>query len=147
MRFREVPTSHGVIKAIDLPSTFGQDFARLPFVHRILLENVARKDTIRLPHMIAALRRWLVSGASEAEVAFHPSRVLMHDTTCVPALVDIAAMRDTITEAGGDPASLTPVLPVDVSAIIVSASTCMDGLSPAPLTCSARWSATASATA
>ena len=115
MCFREVPTSHGVVKAIDLPSTFGPDFRRLPFVHRILLENVARKDTICLPRMIEAMRRWLVSGASEAEVVFHPSRVLMHDTTCVPALVDIAAMRDAVAEAGGDPANLTPVLPVDVS--------------------------------
>ncbi|WP_376745697.1 aconitate hydratase AcnA [Sinorhizobium psoraleae] len=105
----------GTVRALDLPRIFGCDFDELPFVHRILLENVARKDAKRLPSMIAALRGWLADSTSETEIAFHPSRVLMHDTTCVPALVDIAAMRDAIAEAGGDPASLTPVLPVDVS--------------------------------
>ncbi|MBB4188462.1 aconitate hydratase [Sinorhizobium terangae] len=115
MSFLQLATPYGVVKALDLPTIFGGDLARLPFVHRILLENVAREDADRLPSMITVLRGWLVSGTSEAEIAFHPSRVLMHDTTCVPALVDIAAMRDAIAEAGGDPASLTPVLPVDVS--------------------------------
>lgn len=115
MSFLQLATPCGVVKALDLPTIFGGDLARLPFVHRILLENVARKGADRLPSMITALRSWLVSGTSEAEIGFHPSRVLMHDTTCVPALVDIAAMRDAIAESGGDPASLTPVLPVDVS--------------------------------
>ncbi|MBP2236527.1 aconitate hydratase [Sinorhizobium kostiense] len=115
MSFLQLATPYGIVKALDLSGIFGGDFASLPYIHRILLENVARRDADRLPSMITALRGWLVSGTSETEIAFHPSRVLMHDTTCVPALVDIAAMRDAIAEAGGDPKSLTPVLPVDVS--------------------------------
>jgi aconitate hydratase len=46
---------------------------------------------------------WLDTGSSEAEIAFQPSRVLMHDTTSTPALVDIAAMRNALAEAGVDP--------------------------------------------
>ena len=64
---------------------------------------------------VAALFDWLRDGASEAEIAFQPGRVLMHDTTSTPALVDIAAMRDALAEAGADPALLNPTLPVDVS--------------------------------
>ncbi|KAG0955598.1 hypothetical protein G6F31_012844 [Rhizopus arrhizus] len=64
---------------------------------------------------VNALFGWLAHGTSEAEIAFQPGRVLMHDTTSTPALVDIAAMRDALAEAGVDPAVLNPVLPVDVS--------------------------------
>lgn len=110
-----IPSVHGTLNVVDLRADFGPDFERLPWVLRILLENVARKDAAQLASTIAALKSWLEAGTSEAEIAFHPSRVLMHDTTCVPALVDIAAMRDAIAEAGGDPDALSPVLPVDVS--------------------------------
>src|SRR3546814_10324935 len=58
---------------------------------------------------------WARHGASTAEIPFLPNRVLMHDTTSTPALVDIAAMRDYVAREGGDPAVLTPSLPVDVS--------------------------------
>ena len=109
-----IDTPTGSVKAIDLHAAF-EDVERLPLVLRILLENVARRDPARLAAVTAALRDWLSHGSSEAEVDFHPSRILMHDTTCVPALVDIAAMRDAVAEAGGDPARLAPVLPVDVS--------------------------------
>lgn len=109
-----IETATGAVEAIDLRAAF-LDVERLPFVLRILLENVARRDPDRLTTFIDALRGWLREGTSEAEMDFHPSRVLMHDTTCVPALVDIAAMRDAIAEAGGNPSSLTPVLPIDVS--------------------------------
>ena len=57
---------------------------------------------------VAALLAWPDAGTSEAEIAFQPGRVLMHDTTSTPALVDIAAMRDTLAEAGVDPALLNP---------------------------------------
>ena len=52
---------------------------------------------------------------AEVEIPFRPRRILMHDTTCGPALVDIAAMRDVIAEHGGDPASLSPICPVATS--------------------------------
>ena len=101
---------------VDLPVLFGEELERLPVVLRLLLENIIR-------HMRGAERRaavasifgWLANGSSDAEVAFQPGRVLMHDTTSTPALVDIAAMRDTLAEAGIDPAVLNPRVPVDVS--------------------------------
>ena len=64
---------------------------------------------------VSAMLDWLQTGKSEHEIAFQPGRVLMHDTTSTPALVDVAAMRDALSEAGMDPALLNPVLPVDVS--------------------------------
>ena len=83
---------------------------------RLLLENVLRNGTGSEGEAAkAAILGWLASGASEAEIAFVPGRVLMHDTTCVPALVDVAAMRSALAEAGGDPTLLNPVLAVDVS--------------------------------
>ncbi|MDB5737510.1 MAG: aconitate hydratase domain protein [Sphingomonas bacterium] len=86
------------------------ELSRLPWVHRILIENLIRhgEDT-------APLADWIANGRSDAEIAFWPGRVMMHDTTCGPALVDIAAARSALAEAGGDPATLNPVLPVDVS--------------------------------
>ena len=85
-------------------------------VLRLLLENVVRHQRgAERAATVAALFDWLRDGASEAEIAFQPGRVLMHDTTSTPALVDIAAMRDALAEAGADPALLNPTLPVDVS--------------------------------
>ncbi len=101
---------------VDLPTIAGARLARLPVVLRLLLENVVRnaEDATR-EQAIAAILAWLDAGTSEAEIEFGPDRVLMHDTTSTPALVDIAAMRDALAEAGGDPSVLNPRLPVDVS--------------------------------
>jgi DNA-binding GntR family transcriptional regulator len=91
-------------RVADLAGAAGPLLAVLPYVLRILLENALRNspgdasDTA-----LAALRGWLETGTSTAEIAFTPSRVLMHDTTCMPALVDIAGMRDALAEAGHDP--------------------------------------------
>ncbi|HEU5442743.1 MAG TPA: aconitate hydratase AcnA [Steroidobacteraceae bacterium] len=93
----------------------GGALERLPFALRILLENVARCGGPDAPHGIQAIRDWVAAGRSEAEITFQPARVLMHDTTCGPALVDIAAMRSALAEAGGDPRRLSPVLPIDIS--------------------------------
>jgi len=101
---------------IDLPARFGADYFRLPVVLRLLLENALRNmQGDERDAAVAALFAWLDHGTSDAEIAFQPGRVLMHDTTSTPALVDIAAMRDALAEAGMDPAVLNPVLPVDVS--------------------------------
>jgi aconitate hydratase len=86
------------------------ELSRLPWVHRILIENLVRHG-----EDLSVLSDWIAQGRSEAEIAFRPGRVMMHDTTCGPALVDIAAARSALAEAGGDPATLNPVLPVDVS--------------------------------
>jgi aconitate hydratase len=83
---------------------------------RLLLENVLRNGRGSEGEAAqGAILDWLASGTSNAEIEFIPGRVLMHDTTCVPALVDVAAMRSALAEAGGDPTLLNPVLPVDVS--------------------------------
>ena len=78
------------------------EFVRLPYALKILCENVAR----HLPEECDAFRLWLEGGGStDAEVQFYPSRVLTHDTTCVPALVDLAALRDAVRGARGRPVS------------------------------------------
>ncbi len=101
---------------VDLAALLGPNLARVPWVIRVLVENLARTGSAsELAAALAAVADWLEAGASEAEIAFRPGRVLMHDTTCVPALVDIAAMRDALAEAGHDPSLLNPVLRVDVS--------------------------------
>ena len=104
------------LSAIDLGAAAGDDLARLPHVLRIVLENVLRHTagTERDAH-VAAILNWLETGSSTHELEFQPERLLMHDTTCGPALVDIAGMRDALAEAGGDPMALNPGLPVDVS--------------------------------
>lgn len=101
---------------VDLPVLLGERLSDMPVVLRLLLENVVRNMSgAERQQAVAALLQWLESGSSEAEIPFQPARVLMHDTTSTPALVDIAAMRDALAEAGRDPSALNPVLPVDVS--------------------------------
>jgi aconitate hydratase len=104
------------LRFVDLPGMFGETLYRLPVVLRLLLENVIRNtqgDERRLA--VEGIVEWLENGTSEVEIAFQPDRVLMHDTTSTPALVDIAAMRDALAEAGADPGALNPILPVDAS--------------------------------
>ncbi|MGO4723673.1 MULTISPECIES: aconitate hydratase AcnA [unclassified Inquilinus] len=103
------------VRFIDLAALLGADLTRFPWSMRIIIENVVRHACAPGPDACAPFRDWLGTRRSDAEIAFHPTRLLMHDTTCVPALVDIAAMRDALAESGGDPAALNPVLPVDVS--------------------------------
>jgi len=100
---------------IDLPAEVGHQLRSLPYIHRILLENVLRTAGEDVARAKAAIIDWLATGSSELEIPFLPNRVMMHDTTCGPALVDIAGMRSALAEAGYDPALLNPVVPVDVS--------------------------------
>ncbi|MGH0217860.1 aconitate hydratase AcnA [Sinorhizobium meliloti] len=101
-------------KVIDLVAEARDRLYRMPYIHRILLENVLR--TAEDAQMaIQAFLEWVETGGSDVEIPFLPNRVLMHDTTCGPALVDIAGMRSALAEAGGDPVLLNPVVPVDVS--------------------------------
>ena len=117
-----VPTAALVVdgergRVVDVPALAGAALPRLPVVLRLLLENVARcmPPSAERDAAIAAILAWPELATSDAEIAFQPGRVLMHDTTSTPALVDIAAMRDALAEAGGDPERLAPTLPVDVS--------------------------------
>ncbi|HZN47638.1 MAG TPA: aconitase family protein, partial [Ramlibacter sp.] len=103
-------------RCIDLLGFAGGGLVALPWVHRLLLENVLRCAPAAEGEAAArAILRWLHTGSSEVEIPFQPGRVLMHDTTSTPALVDIAGMRDELAEAGVDPSRLQPQLPVDVS--------------------------------
>jgi aconitate hydratase len=103
-------------RMVDLPDAFGAELQRLPVVLRLLLENLVRNtEGDERQAGIEAIFGWLERGTSEAEIAFQPGRVLMHDTTSTPALVDIAGMRNALADAGWDPALLNPGLPVDVS--------------------------------
>ena len=103
-------------RRLDVASLVGPDFGRLPHVLRILLENAMRSASAgEGRHLPQAFRDWLADGHSLVEIPFLPNRIMMHDTTCGPALVDIAAMRDVLAENGRDPDLLTPRIPVDVS--------------------------------
>jgi aconitate hydratase len=104
------------LRLIDLPALAGDALPRLPWVLRLLLENVARNmQGDERDAAIAHLIGWLEQAGADAEIEFQPGRLLMHDTTSTPALVDVAGMRDALAEAGADPAALNPLIPVDVS--------------------------------
>ena len=92
------------------------DIARLPFSLKILLENLLRHEDGRTVSVadIAALAGWAGTRTSRREIAFRPARVLMQDFTGVPAIVDLAAMRDAVTVLGGDPSRVNPLAPVDL---------------------------------
>lgn len=89
---------------------------RLPYSLKILLENLLRFEnshTIRIED-IKAFHEWLKNKTSSQEIAFQPARVLMQDFTGVPAIVDLAAMREACKDFGGDPQKINPLVPVDL---------------------------------
>jgi aconitate hydratase len=90
---------------------------KLPFSMKVLLENLLRFEDGRSVKKedIEAVAKWLVNkGKDEYEIAFRPARVLMQDFTGVPAVVDLAAMRDAMTHLGGNPEKINPLVPVDL---------------------------------
>ncbi len=89
---------------------------RLPYSLKILLENLLRHEDGRsvTEEDVEALARWLAERRSDREIAFRPARVLMQDFTGVPGVVDLAAMRDAVRSAGGDPRRINPLSPVDL---------------------------------
>src|ERR671932_316917 len=87
------------------------DVARLPYTLRVLLENVLRngdEDDVR------AVATWDAKAEPSHEISFSPSRVLMQDLTGVPAVVDLAAMRNAMAELGGDASKINPLIPVEL---------------------------------
>ena len=90
--------------------------SRLPFAMKVLLENLLRNEDGRTVTKddIKAVADWLKTKSSEREIAFRPARVLMQDFTGVPAVVDLAAMRDAMKNLGGDPKKINPQVPVDL---------------------------------
>ena len=104
------------IYRVDALDKAGVSTKHLPFSLRILLENLLRTEDGRNVKAddIRALAAWNGKTKSEKEIAFTPSRVLMQDFTGVPAVVDLAAMRDAMTKLGGDPALINPLQPAEL---------------------------------
>jgi aconitate hydratase A / 2-methylisocitrate dehydratase len=90
--------------------------SRLPYSLKILLENLLRCEDARFVHAdhVTALAQWDVTSTAQKEIAFTPARVLLQDFTGVPAVVDLAAMRDGIVRLGGDPRKVNPLQPVEL---------------------------------
>jgi len=91
--------------------------SKLPFSMKVLLENLLRFEDDRSVKKsdIEAVAKWLNDrGSAGAEIAYRPARVLMQDFTGVPAVVDLAAMRDGLKALGGDPEKINPLVPVDL---------------------------------
>ncbi len=92
------------------------DVSRLPFSLKVLLENLLRWEDGRTVTVddVKAVAAWLKDKRSDREIAYRPARVLMQDFTGVPAVVDLAAMRDAMVALGGDPTKINPLSPVDL---------------------------------
>jgi len=93
------------------------DISRLPFSLKVLMENLLRHQDNRSVTVedITKFKEWLTTrGKASAEIAFRPARVLTHDFSGIPAIVDLAAMRDAMIKLGGDAGRINPVSPVDL---------------------------------
>ena len=92
------------------------DLAALPITVKILLENLLRHAGAGIvrPEDVETLLAWRPGVAAEAEIPFMPARVLLQDFTGVPAVVDLAVMRDAMADLGGDPARVNPLVPADL---------------------------------
>jgi aconitate hydratase len=92
------------------------DISRLPMSLKVLLENLLRWEDGRTVTVddVKAVGAWLKDRRSDREIAYRPARVLMQDFTGVPAVVDLAAMRDAMVQMGGDPKKINPLSPVDL---------------------------------
>ena len=99
-----------------LPAIQGFDVGRLPFSLKILLENLLRtEDGVNVTREdIEALLKWDAKAAPSHEIAFTPARVIMQDFTGVPAIVDLAAMREAMVRLGGNPQEINPLAPAEL---------------------------------
>src|ERR671933_1788538 len=109
-------SSYPIFRLDALARLSGGNVDRLPFSLKVLLENLLRHedDAFVKRGDIEALAKWDVKAGAEKEIAFRPSRVLLQDFTGVPAVVDLAAMRDAIARLGGDAKRINPLQPVDL---------------------------------
>jgi aconitate hydratase len=87
------------------------EVARLPYTLRILLENLLRTGT---DTEVEAVAGWVADAEPSKEISFMPARVLLQDFTGVPAIVDLAAMRDAMRDQGGDPSAINPLIPAEL---------------------------------
>jgi aconitate hydratase len=106
--------SYEVFRLDALQESF--DVARLPYSIKVLLENVLRLEdgVTATADAVEAIAGWDAAAEPSSEIPFQPARVLMQDFTGVPAVVDLAAMRDAMAEIGGDPEAINPLVDVDL---------------------------------
>ncbi len=101
--------SYGIYRLDELQASY--DIARLPYTLRVLLENVLRTGD---EADVEAVARWDAKAEPSNEISFSPSRVLLQDLTGVPAVVDLAAMRNAMADLGGDPSKINPLIPAEL---------------------------------
>ncbi len=108
--------SYGVYDINRLEEIEIADVGRLPFSIKILVENLLRKldGRVVLEKDLLNIANWQKRYDAPVEIPHHPARVLMQDLTGVPAVVDLAAMRDAMSAMGGDPNKINPLVPVDL---------------------------------
>src|SRR5687767_9056910 len=101
---------------LDALERSGLPVARLPYSLKILLENLLRRVDGRVVRAedVEAVARWDPAAEPDREIAFAPARVLLQDFAGVPAVVDLAAMRDAMADLGGDPARINPLQPAEL---------------------------------
>ncbi len=101
---------------ITVMKNFGIEVEKLPNSLKVLLENLLRNEDGKVvtKNDILSFADWLKNRKSSSEINFHPARVLMQDFTGVPAVVDLAAMRDAMKNLGGDTKKINPLVPVDL---------------------------------
>ena len=109
-------TSYEYFSLIEAEKNGLSGISKLPFSLKVLLENLLRNEDGRTVSAddIRAMAEWVTARKSDREIAFRPARVLMQDFTGVPAVVDLAAMRDAMETLGGDPQRINPLVPVDL---------------------------------
>jgi len=108
--------AYTIVNILQLEKSGLADIGRLPFSIRILVENLLRKLDGRVVTEadVNQIAGWRKHYETPQEIPFHPARVLMQDFTGVPAVVDLAAMRDAVAKLGGDPRQINPLVPVDL---------------------------------
>src|SRR5438874_542803 len=116
---REIQVDGLSVHMYSLPALEAAGFpelARLPYSMKILLENLLRHEDGRFVKAadVEAMANWDLKGTAQKEISFAPARVLLQDFTGVPAVVDLAAMRDGMTRLGGDPGRVNPLQPVEL---------------------------------
>src|SRR5690348_12074496 len=108
--------SYDIFSLPDLEKAGFKNIARLPVSLKVLLENLLRQEDNHHVNKadIQALANWDPKAKPDKEIAFMPARVLMQDLTGVPAVVDLAAMREAMKQLGGNPKKINPLAPVDL---------------------------------
>jgi len=113
---KELKVGSNSFKYYSLPDLKDDRLEKLPYSIRILLESAVRNcDNVKVPEKdVETILNWVKTSKEDVEIQFNPSRVLLQDFTGVPAVVDLAAMRDATKRLGGDASKINPAVPVDL---------------------------------